>query len=222
MSSKYSRRTRIYDANYRLGEESYKDQLNYLNRKQPFCREKSEPGNGLKFKSDFDLEDARCRASRAITEEGIFDSRGCKLLSTDLSSTFKNSDERDEEKSLKNVKKIVEKTRFLTDNTSNDVDDATFNTSLNFNSSVKSFNRPALKIISSADRAIDQSNFAKWTNIETAVKSSSDNLELSKKRVSETKLRLRELEEDMESRQERQLARDRRIAYLKNLVNDPL
>lgn len=54
------------------------------------------------------------------------------------------------------------------------------------------------------------------------VDDSNDSLEVSKRRALETKARLREVEDDMISRQERQLARERRVANLKKFVHDEL
>lgn len=56
--------------------------------------------------------------------------------------------------------------------------------------------------------------------MDAQVNSASDSLELSKKRASDTKARLREIEDDMVTRQERQQARDRRAANLRKIISE--
>lgn len=73
------------------------------------------------------------------------------------------------------------------------------------------------------ENAIDQRDLTKWTKLDANTSSfGTDSLELSKKKALETKNRLREIEDDMITRQERQLARERRAANLRKIINEDM
>lgn len=92
------RRTRIYGANYDIGESYYKSALDNLDRKQygrssaiPDLPIPAAPVRKTRFALDEDnefsdaLQNARARAHRAITEEpALFDSRGSRVRSLAL------------------------------------------------------------------------------------------------------------------------------------------
>lgn len=83
-----SRRTRVYDCNYNMGESYYKPALDRLDRKTS-GRPETDPAPtmsaardiedryGRAF-SDDDLNGARRRAEKVIAEESLFDSRGAR------------------------------------------------------------------------------------------------------------------------------------------------
>lgn len=82
-------RTRIYDANYNIGENYYRPALERLDRKysgrplSPPPRRPSLPQDIIDrheraFFED-DLPSARRRAEKRITEDGFFDSRGGRI-----------------------------------------------------------------------------------------------------------------------------------------------
>lgn len=112
MSSRTSgrpRRTRIYGANYDIGESYYKSALDNLDRKQ-YGRSSAIPDlpapiRKTRFALDEDnefgdaLQNARARAHRAITEEPtLFDSRGSRIRSLAL-----GGDELDQDVSVSNL-----------------------------------------------------------------------------------------------------------------------
>lgn len=100
MSSRVSgrpRRTRIYGANYDIGESYYKSALDGIDRKQygrssvipdlPIPAPVRKTRFALDEDSDFSdaLQSARARAHRAITEEpALFDSRSSRIRSLAL------------------------------------------------------------------------------------------------------------------------------------------
>uniref|UniRef100_A0A336KL52 CSON011945 protein n=2 Tax=Culicoides sonorensis TaxID=179676 RepID=A0A336KL52_CULSO len=97
------RRSRIYDANFNMGYNAYKPALDSIDRKYSTplrtFRESSLPKARLDFGVDTSLDgslaDARHRASRAITEETVFDSRGFKVPRagvplSEIESSFEN------------------------------------------------------------------------------------------------------------------------------------
>lgn len=88
-------RTRVYDANYNIGESYYKSALDRLDRKYSgrplsppprnpsFPREVAERHERAFF--DEDLDTSRRRAGNIITgENGFFDSRGGRIASRAL------------------------------------------------------------------------------------------------------------------------------------------
>jgi len=91
-------RTRVYDANYYIGESMYRPALDRLNRKytgrplSPTRRLTSVPAD-IQDRHDrafFDdnIDNCRRRAEKHITGESYFDSRGARLDARDLMSNF--------------------------------------------------------------------------------------------------------------------------------------
>lgn len=76
------------------------------------------------------------------------------------------------------------------------------------------------QVVASTENAIDQRDLTKWTKLDSNLNVGSDSLELSKKRVLATKNRLRDLDDEMYTRQEKQLARERHAATLKKSFRD--
>lgn len=77
-----------------------------------------------------------------------------------------------------------------------------------------------LQLVASTENAVDQLDLSKWTRLDKV--DSTDAVEMSKRRVLETKARLRDVEDDMLEREERQLARERRVANLKKYVHSEI
>lgn len=73
-------------------------------------------------------------------------------------------------------------------------------------------------MVSETENASEQRDLKKWSKLSSST--ASDALELSKQRASDTKARLLEIEDDMVSRQERQLAREKRAANLRRILTD--
>lgn len=79
------------------------------------------------------------------------------------------------------------------------------------------------QVVAATENAIDQNDLTKWTRLDKTISNdASDALELSKKRLFDSKARLREIDDDINQREERQLARERRVANLKKFVHDEL
>ncbi|XP_037905714.1 uncharacterized protein LOC119648195 [Hermetia illucens] len=97
-SHRLPRRTRVYDANYNIGQSYYKPALDDLDRKYYGRSAETNSTPRVNFdldtKIDDDLKAARSRAAKAIAEEAVFDSRGIRSRKgAPLSSAFEDDDE---------------------------------------------------------------------------------------------------------------------------------
>lgn len=82
-------RTRVYDANYNIGESYYRPALDRLDRKysgRPLSPPPRRPAADQNLQDRYeraffedDLPSARRRAGKRITEDGFFDSRGGRI-----------------------------------------------------------------------------------------------------------------------------------------------
>jgi len=90
-------RTRVYDANYNIGESMYKPALDRLNRKyggrplSPPTRSTIAPELLERHERAFfddDLDNCRRRAEKSITSDSFYDSRGARLDARDLMDNF--------------------------------------------------------------------------------------------------------------------------------------
>lgn len=103
-----SRRTRVYDCNYNMGESYYRSAIDKLDKKSTGRpAEAAEPSPALEDRynrtfGDDDLNSARRRAEKIISEESLFDSRGGKTArGRPLSTAMEEGDnEFDEEVTL--------------------------------------------------------------------------------------------------------------------------
>lgn len=101
-------RTKLYNANYDIGESYYKDAINRLDRKysgRPLSPPRQSPAvpqdildRHERAFTDDDLPSARRRAEQLITEDNLFDSRGARASSgRPLSTSFDIENDFDEE-----------------------------------------------------------------------------------------------------------------------------
>ncbi|XP_055378525.1 uncharacterized protein LOC129610147 isoform X2 [Condylostylus longicornis] len=139
MSSRFNRprRTRLYDAAYRAGESYYKPALDDLDKRRlgrtssPAVSSTHTPSR-IKFdldsNLDAELQDARSRAHRAITEEpSLFDSRGhivgrSQQRAIANASAYLDGEELGEESSLSRIRANRQNMRSLIDDL--DLDDS--------------------------------------------------------------------------------------------------
>lgn len=91
-------RTRIYDANYNIGQNYYKPTIDRLDRKysgRPTTPPRASPSlaqdildrHERAFQDD-DLPSARRRAEKSIQESTIFDSRGGRIAASALEDSI--------------------------------------------------------------------------------------------------------------------------------------
>lgn len=95
-------RTRVYDANYNIGESYYKSAIDRLDRK--YSGRPSTPPRNTSLPRDImerherafadeDLPTARLRAEKHITEPTFFDSRGSRVAARALEALEGDLDE---------------------------------------------------------------------------------------------------------------------------------
>lgn len=91
-------RTRIYDANYNIGQNYYKPTIDRLDRKysgRPTTPPRASPSipqdiidRHEKAFHDDDLPSARRRAEKLIQDSNIFDSRGARISASAIDDSF--------------------------------------------------------------------------------------------------------------------------------------
>jgi len=243
MSSRLTRprRSRLYDASYNIGESYYKSALDNLDRKrygrsvEPVSVAAAPlPPRYLNIDNTFDqdLQSARARAHRAITEEPAFDSRGSRVA-----RRF-DDDELDEDvqSSLSRIRASRKKMNSLMNDM--DLSDSfdTINRRANIDLGDKllgiagaddvgsSIRSRALKLVSHLDvddepsvRESSALRSFKRTTISSHIDDSMESSAASM-RAKATKARLADLETDMFERSEKQIERERRSANLKKIL----
>lgn len=230
-------KTRIYDSNYDRGHSLYKSALDGIDAKYSMgrtLRETSLPKPKIDFgfdSGDGTLSEARQRAHRAITEETVFDSKGFKvpkvgvpLSSSEVERNFDAEIQSSLERLRANKVKALEadmdldlpKVSSFARKARAEISEAIHGTS-NISESSNFVKKRALKVASSAvDSALDTHHLSKWTKLSATEDAES----LAKQRALESQARIRELEDDISTRQERQLARERRAANLRKMINE--
>ncbi|XP_063701720.1 uncharacterized protein LOC134831827 isoform X3 [Culicoides brevitarsis] len=236
MSTSYRRprRSRIYDANFNIGYNTYKPALDSIDRKYNtprIFRESSLPRPRLDFgidtSADGSLADARHRASRAITEETVFDSRGFKVPRAGVPlSEIESSFDQDMDDSLARMR-ASNKMRQLdaeldyemptfARKAKAEIDEAIHGVKSHTSEATNFIKKRALKVVSNTED-VAASDLTRWSKLDTSLDDSSS---LAKQRAAQSKARLAELEDDMYQREERQIARERRAANLKKMIRD--
>ncbi|XP_063701719.1 uncharacterized protein LOC134831827 isoform X2 [Culicoides brevitarsis] len=245
MSTSYRRprRSRIYDANFNIGYNTYKPALDSIDRKYNTPRESSLPRPRLDFgidtSADGSLADARHRASRAITEETVFDSRGFKVPRAGVPlSEIESSFDQDMDDSLARMR-ASNKMRQLdaeldyemptfARKAKAEIDEAIHGVKSHTSEATNFIKKRALKVsfsphvearqkVVSNTEDVAASDLTRWSKLDTSLDDSSS---LAKQRAAQSKARLAELEDDMYQREERQIARERRAANLKKMIRD--
>ncbi|XP_057652321.1 uncharacterized protein LOC130891527 [Diorhabda carinulata] len=246
-------RTKLYDANYNIGESYYKSALDRLDRKysgRPLTppRHESPAAESIaerhaRIFADEDLEFSRKRAEKHIREDHAFDSRGGRIirggsvmdnLENDINDETASSirrlrankkvsiiDDVDLESTSNNLKSMR-----LLDRTDKILDTVGINDTLpkKLAERESSQRRSALKVTFNAD----EDNLTKWTPLENKVTSFRARRETvisgvetdsgAARRAKLTKDRLNDLEDEMTAIQEKQAAREARVARLRKLV----
>ncbi|KAK9880715.1 hypothetical protein WA026_013039 [Henosepilachna vigintioctopunctata] len=228
-------RTRLYNANYNIGESYYKSALDSIDRKYS-GRPASTPPRISSIPRDIlekhdrafeeeDLATSRKRAEKHITEPHMFDSRGGYLAQRALDAVENDIDE-ETASALTSIRANKKSSTSL-----DDIDlDSTF-------SNIKSrriINRSekildTVGINGSSRKALDEEisvkrklkvgqdtngDLVKWKPLI----SEPDHGSAAAIRARETKNRLLDIEDEMANIAEKQAARDRRVARLKALV----
>lgn len=252
------RRTRVYDSNYNLGQSYYKPALDKLDRKyRPDPLESSSftsAGPKLRFNLDDaygglddDLHQARSRASRAITEESVFDSRGRRTLpGIPLSSAFEDDIDEDIQDSLSRIRANRKANKAASLLKDLDIEDSFSKIKRRANIDLgeklldvagdddlgTTIRSRALKMVSrtaAADELNEPLISSKSKSIVSSFKRSSvlndssilndESIDSSASiRAKATKARLADIDSEISERNEKQLQREKRAANLKKLL----
>lgn len=235
MSGRAARRTRLYDASYNIGENYYKSALDGIDRKRYGRRDPVEAPTVLSSSRprvnfddsvyDDELVNARRRAEKAITEETFFDSKGTRVAK----SSVKPLDDIDEEiqASLNRIRASKKQLTAIDD----DLDDtissfkrrARIDLGEKLDDSVGAGSgavRATLKVVTRRQEVepVESSSLAKWTKLTSNNEES--HTSAASLRAQASKARLQELDADICERSERQLAREKRSAQLKQFLLD--
>ncbi|XP_022903516.1 uncharacterized protein [Onthophagus taurus] len=234
-------RTRIYDANYNIGENYYKPTIDRLDRKYyrpitPPPRLTAVPQDILdrheKAFMDEDLPSFRRRAEKTITEPTLFDSRGGRISAAALAA----EDAFDEEISSAVQRIRASKKVAVID----DIDmESTAGSLLNRRIKDRAdklldtvgivevqpqkkedeyvVKRRSLRFTKTEDDGVDSKELTKWTPIKSDRGVFEEEM-AAKQRASATKARLNEIEEEMNALADKQAARERRAARLKAIL----
>ncbi|XP_076272627.1 uncharacterized protein LOC143204066 [Rhynchophorus ferrugineus] len=231
-------RTRIYDSNYNIGESYYKSALDRLDRKysgrplspprqSPFAADIEE--RHARIFGEDDLDDSRRRASQRIRENNAFDlksraSRAAELLedngiNDETSATLKRIraakkvsivDDVDLESTSSNLKtqRLLDRSEKILDSIGINESSASRRALDNDYQSIYQ-KKSALKVSYDAEG----DNLTKWSALENGDSNSSAVL-----RARQSRARIDDIDDEMAAIQEKQAARERRVARLKQLV----
>ncbi|VVC86265.1 unnamed protein product [Leptidea sinapis] len=221
-----SRRTRVYDCNYDIGESYYRPVLDRLDGKAPIGREPEKDH----LKSDFEGRFRSALDDFDAPADELFDSRGARAQrGRPLSSAFQDDFSEDITESMKRLRAGSKSTRFTEDNEFE-----------NTVSSIENRMKISDKIlesagighseISSARRALkdneertekrisrrlnEENALTKWTALKD------DEESAAAQRAKATRARLSDLEDEISELSERNAAREKRAARLRALVAD--
>jgi len=233
------RRTHLYNASYNIGENYYKSALDSIDRKYSGRRDPIEspaalgiPAPSPRPKVNFDdsvydgeLANARRRAERAITEDTFFDSKGARVVKNNAAKAFDDIDE-EIQASLNRIrasKKAIASSDDLEDTISSVKRRARIDLGEKLDAAAASSSgdsgafRATLKVVTRRRQEVEPSSTLKWTKVTQEDNSHSSAASL---RAQASKTRLQELDADIYERGEKQLAREKRSAQLKQFLVD--
>lgn len=225
-----TRRTRVYDCNFNKGESYYRPVLDRLDGKVPVTR--AEEPDRDRIRSDVESRIKSALDDFESPSEGLFDSRGARVQrDRPLSSAFDSEELSDDiTESLKRLRASKKTSRFA--------EDIDFDTNV---SNLESRMRVSDKIlesvglgqseVSGARRALQENEertekriarrlneegaLTKWTALN---KSDDENAAVA--RAKATRMRLSDLEDEMNELSEKTAMREKRAARLRALVAD--
>ncbi|XP_060535690.1 uncharacterized protein LOC132707766 [Cylas formicarius] len=229
-------RTRIYDSNYNIGESYYKGALDRLDRKYTGRPLSPPPRDNFaeiaerhaRAFADDDLETSRRRAEGKIKGRHLFDSRGGVIaqraddffengaITDETASTIQRVraskrvalvDDVDLESTSNNLRtqRMLDRSEKILDSVG--IVDGSSRRALDDDYSYK---KRALKVTFDADA----DNLTKWSAVEDRASSSS----AAASRARQSRARIDDIDEEMAAMQQKQEARERRVARLKALV----
>lgn len=238
-------RTRVYDANYNIGESMYRPALDRLNRKyggrplSPPRRQTTIPKDILDRHDraffDDDMDNCRRRAEKHITGESYYDSRGARLDARDLMNNF-------DEETVSRLKSIRASKQVSA------VDDVGMESTVN-NINTRRFLDRTDKILDTVglgpvsevtrrgtDRGYDEDVSIKRRSLRLTQEEDTGSREFTKRaaaikddliesvdsgaslRAKQSRARLNDLDEEMEALAERQAVREKKAARLRALI----
>ncbi|XP_065161104.1 uncharacterized protein [Atheta coriaria] len=223
-SRRFSRpRTRIYDVNYNIGNSYYQPTIDRLDRKysgrpmSPAPRQTSVPADLLERHerafADEDLETARSRAQKRISEANAFDVR------SNISRALELVDNDVDEETMNNIKarRIKDRAEQMLDS----VGIATIdNTERNKKLNDITYARRAIKVTVDATGGSDANDLVKWTKFDGGMSAAVEDNSAAVLRAKKSRARLNELEDEMTEMAEKAQVRERRAARLRQMVSE--
>ncbi|XP_044256169.1 uncharacterized protein LOC123006071 [Tribolium madens] len=231
-------RTRIYDANYNIGQNYYRSALDSIDRKySPRAPSPLRPSIAREILdrhdeafADEDLSTSRLRAEKTIRQKHLFDSRGGRIAQRALDLVENDIDE-ETASTLKRIRAnkkvhIVDDTDF--DSTVDNINSqrllqrsekALRSVGLNENSRRAldediSIKRRSLKV-SFENESLQNGDMVKWSPLQQR---SDERESAAAVRARQSRDRILDLEDEMAALTEKQAARERRAARFKALV----
>ncbi|RZB40245.1 uncharacterized protein BDFB_010284, partial [Asbolus verrucosus] len=227
-------RTRIYDANYNIGQNYYRPALDRLDKKyspRPLSPLRSSIAKDILDRheqafADEDLSASRRRAEKHITASNLFDSRGGRIAQRALDLMENDIDE----ETASTLKRIRANKKVSI------IDDADFESTINNINSQRLLDRSekvlrSVGLDENSRRALDEDvtikrrslkvtydgdsgDLVKWS----AVKRPEEREGAAAIRAKQSRDRILDIEDEMAAAAEKQAARERRAARLKALV----
>ncbi|XP_050301130.1 uncharacterized protein LOC126739484 [Anthonomus grandis grandis] len=235
-------RTRIYDSNYNIGESYYKSALDRLDRKysgRPLSPPRGPSSAVLDIAdrharafAEDDIEESRRRASNRIRENNVFDSRGARF--SRASDSFEENGITDETASTLQRIRASKKVSYVDDldleSTSNNL-----KTQRLLDRSEKILDSIGINESSASKRALENEfsyqkrtlkatydaegdNLTKWQPMPAPQENGEVVASAAALRARKSRARIDDIDDEMAAMQEKQAARERRVARLKQLV----
>jgi len=249
-SRRFSRpRTRIYDVNYNIGNSYYQPTIDRLDRKvlgrpiSPAPRQSSVPADLLERHerafADEDLDTARSRASKRISEANAFDvrssiSKALEMVGNDMdeetalklqriraNKKVSVIDDIDLDQTMNNIKarRIKDRAEQMLDSVGISTID---NTERNKKLNDITYTRRALKVTVDQSGGQETGDSVKWTKFDGGMSAALDDsiANAAALRAKKSRARLSELEDEMAEMAEKSQVRERRAARLRQMVSE--
>jgi len=239
MAGRAGRRTRVYNASYNIGENYYKSALDSIDRKYSGASAGVErrdvsaaalpPAPAPRQRVNFDENDndglytARRRAERAITEDTFFDSKGSRVTKSKKVNPYAELDDEIE----KSIDRIRSNRKALADD-DDELDKqieavkrrARVDLGENLDAGDSGAFKATFKVTTRRQvQEAEPASLTKWSKVSQHDEDRHSSSAASVRALA-SKTRLSELDSEMYERNEKQLAREKRSAQLKQFLSD--